>query len=236
MNKVCVVSSYVPLQVRHLSAEAYRNYGRLIEEVSKIKHQTCFFWNFPFEQCWLMRQHPEVIKYKPATDTPADRYATTLDHVKSNIVQHSRTEWALHAAQQNPDVDVVVWLDLGILKQGAFRNNIVTTSHVAEFLDKVARYDFVDVPFPGITTPREPINPYGNNWRFCGSTHIWPVKWLKQIDECYRRKTLGFIHCFGCIPLDLAIWPLVERDSGVPFKFYQAEYDASQLTEFPCAS
>jgi hypothetical protein len=147
-------------------------------------------------------------------------------------VQHSRTEWARRLYDEEPDLDVITWLDYGVLKQGAWRNNQVTEDHVREFMKRIADYHYGDIPFPGIEE-RKPVSVHGDNWRFVGSTHIWPTRWLHFIDRSYRAKCRQFIRAFGCVPLDLAIWPSVEADSGLPFRWYKAEYDASQFTNFP---
>lgn len=223
MRKVAVVSAFVPLKVKHLSAEQYHEYGDRLAAACDGRFMA--FHN-ELHECWLAQEYPPMV---PATETPADRYDTPEAHVQSHIVQHNRTTWALQAAG---DADVVVWLDYAILKQGAWRNNPVTEDHVREFLAKVEAYTGDDIPFPGIEE-RKPINVHGDNWRFCGSTHIWPVKYLPQIDRHYKFQCRKFIWHHKCVPLDLAIWPAVEAQSGLPFRWYKAEYDASQLTEFP---
>lgn len=232
MLNVTVTSAYIPLEVRHLSRQQYEEYGARLKEA--CGDRACFYdKGFELSDCWLSG-HPGILDMKPATATPSDRYATPADHVKSHIIQHSRTQWALRALLERPQSDVIVWLDYAILKQGGWRNNPVTEDHVRAFLDKVAAGKWSGIPFPGITAP-EPVKPQGNNWRFCGSTHIWPVQYLPAIHKTYRAKLLEFLRVYDCVPLDLAIWPMVERDSGLPFRFYQAQYDASQLTDFPDA-
>lgn len=227
MKKVKVVTAYVPLDVKHLNAEKYHEYGRRLADVCGDRLH--FFDNFPLADCWLSKENPPML---PAAPVPSDRYATPADNVRSNIVQHSRTQWALAALASVPDTDVIVWLDLAIFKQGYWNGNPVTEKAVADFLHKVETVDFEGIPFPGIEDA-QPIKPHSNNWRFCGSTHIWPVQYLDRIDYLYRMGVRSFIHTFKCTPLDLAIWPAVENVSGLPFRWYKAEYDATQLTNFP---
>lgn len=225
-RKVLTVSAFVPLNVKHMTADKYHELGY---EMLDAAAPSRFFDNYPLEKCWsydLCKDLP------PATETPADRYATPEDHVRSHIVQHTRTQWALEAVKGS-DYDTVVWLDLGILKQGHWNKNPVTWGHIVEFTGAVRRYQGDDIPFPGIDPNPDHYDPHGNNWRFCGSTHIWPVEHLKRIDSVYRTQLKEFIKQHKKVPLDLAIWPLVEKHSNLPFKFYQAEYDASQLTNFP---
>lgn len=231
MNEVTVVSAYVPLQVKHGNAKSYHEYG---DRLSRLLGQRfCFFDDFPLTDCWLMRDNPKILELPPATEAAKDRYATPADFVRSNVVQHNRTDWAMLALDAHA-TDVIVWLDLALMKQGAWRNNQITEDHIARFIEKVENYPHFhrDIPFPGISESTQ-VDPRGNNWRFCGSTHIWPVWALPQIDKVYKQETRKFIDCHACVPLDLAIWPAVERRAGLPFRWYKAEYDASQLTEFP---
>jgi len=231
MYNVKVVTAFVPLQVKHLTADAYHTLGWRMLHNTNGRYR--FFDNFPLEECWLYKENPPLV---PATPTPSDRYATDADHVRSNIVQHSRTQWAMQAYKEDPSLDTIIWLDLAILKQGKHTGRPILPEHVEKFVDAVASQELENViPFPGIE-PQKPISIHGNNWRFCGSTHIWPTKFLPYIDEEYRYETRRFIREHKCTPLDLAIWPAVELHSGLPFRFYQAEYDATQLTGFPCTS
>ena len=226
MTKVKVVTVYVPLHVKHMTPLLYHELGTKMIQATCGRGKYYAKW---LEDCWLHAEKPPMV---PATETPSDRYDTPEHHAESHIVQHSRTQWAMQLWEEEPDLDVIVWLDYGILKQGDFTNKKITPAHITEFLDKLEEWDPKDIPFPGIEE-KKPVLPHGNNWRFCGSTHIWPTKFLKQIDHAYRFELRDFIYKHGKIPLDLAIWPAVEQRSGLPFRWYKAEYDYTQLTNFP---
>lgn len=226
--KVKVVSAYVPLLER-----TRPQFVELSSRLTKACGNKLFLhWDFPFRECWLAQE--PGLPWKAANARALDRFETDDEHICSNIVQHSCTQWAMLAAEEEPDVDVWIWLGASILKQGAWRNNPVTEAHVFEFIRRVGNFDKFDkiIPFPGIEPPK-PISDHGDNWRFVGSTHIWPKKFLPAIHRAYQFECRRFIHRVGAIPLDLAIWPAVEANSALPFQFYQAEYDASQLTGFP---
>lgn len=226
MNKIKVVTAYVPLSVKHLTRDTYMDYGKRLAEA--CGGDLIFRNGFPLDKCWSYEMCKDL---PPAAPVPADRYDSPQVNVMSNIVQHTRTQWALDAmADYAPDV--VVWLDLAVMKQGAWRNNQLNEQHVRDFLVKVRNMDTSVVPFPGIG-PKAPINDFGNNWRFCGSTHIWPTRFLPAIDAAYREELTKFVKRTGRCPLDLVIWPAVEQHADIPFRWYEAEYDASQLTNFP---
>ena len=232
MNKVKVITAYVALDVRHLNTELYHAYGERLRGACDGRLR--WFDNFSFDDLWLVQTHPEILSLPPAAPTPADRYSSDAGYVRSHCVNNARTQWALLAAEEDPEAEVIVWLDLAILKQGDFTGKRVTEDHIRSFLEAVERYDFTnDFPFPGISDRRGVVDIHGNNWRFCGSTHIWPVRHLARIDRSYRYCCLEFIRRNACVPLDLAVWPSVEVRSGLPFRWYPAEYDYTQLSNFP---
>lgn len=188
------------------------------------------FGGFQFTHCW----GPMFFGYDcPAANVRApDRFASPKEHLRSNLIQHSPLQWLEIAAQEDPEPDVFVWLGYSILKQGDFTNQRLKTAHIGPFLDKVARYEGGDIPIPSIR-PEDPIQPYGDNWQFVGSTIIAPRRFLPHMVHRYRAELFNFVSEYQAIPLDLAIWPAVVRNSGLPFSRYPADYDATQLTNFP---
>ncbi len=237
--KVKIVTAYVPLQVRHLTGDQYRDYGRQLAAAVAEAHDDVtmtVFDNYPIERCWLTGWLEGRPYYPPATEVPADRYATPLHMVASNIVQHNRTDWAVQELTQDESVgaaaDVYVWLDLAIMKQGGWTGKPVTAEVVTDFCNRLQRKRYlVDIPFPGIWDRGE-ISDTGANWRFCGSTHVWPARYLREIDQLYKFNCRRFIDGTRTIPLDLPIWAMTER-SPLPFHWYAANHDATQLTNFP---
>jgi hypothetical protein len=230
--RVKVVSAFVPLEVRHLSAAEYRAYGSRMQ--AALGDDLTIF-EHPITDCWLHGWLTDRGLYdlKPATDVPSDRYASPAHMVASNIVQHQRTQWLVRAACNIlEEPEVFVWLDLAILKQGHFTGKPVQERHIIDFVNRIKSATFDDIPFPGIW-PKGPIADFGANWRFCGSTHIIPRKHLFLVDEFYRYECRKFIERTKTIPLDLPIWALTEQNSTLPFRQYAANHDATQLTEFP---
>jgi hypothetical protein len=225
--KVGVVSGFIPLPVKHLSALQYYALGdKLMRACLGVDR---FVGGGELDRCWA---YALCTGLPPANPPPADRYETQDINVMSHIVQHQRTTWALQAAKVHPDVDVWVWFDYGLLKQGFWKNNPITEYIVKRFLERLAATPKLDViPFPGIADKAQ-VFPTGNNWRFCGSTHIWPKQFLPDIDAAYKTTLQKWIANYAAVPLDLPIWALVEQNSGLPFRWYPAEYDATQLENY----
>lgn len=230
--KVGVVTGFVPLPVKHLSEAQYHELGERLFMAIGVEYPVCRGGGEgTLERCW---SYGLCTGLQPANPPPADRYPTPEINVMSHIIQHQRTTWALQAANEYPDVDTWVWLDYGIMKQGKWKNNPVTVESIRRFLDRVAStpgpMDYI--PFPGINE-KGPILPTGHNFRFCGSTHIWPKHYLKDIDAVYKSTLQKWIVGYNTVPLDLPIWAVVEQNSKLPFRWYPAEYDASQLDNYP---
>lgn len=225
MAKVKVISAYVPLPVKHLSRDAYKELGDRL--VACAPNNFRVFYDYPLDQCWAY----QFRDLPPAQPVASDRYATPQDFVLSNIVQHQRTTWARMAAIEDPDADIIAWLDYGILKQGAFTGRPVQPHMVTEFVQRLENSNLTDIPFPGIWQRGE-ISDTGDNWRFVGSTHIWPRQYLDMVDLLYKVECRRFIERTKTVSNDLPIWAHVEQSWPLPFRFYPANHDATQLTNF----
>lgn len=233
--RVSVCTGYVPLEVRHLTKQQYMDYGARLHSAVNAGGAYFDLFHTDLNDCWLtqwLRDEAPGIVFPPANDVPADRYATPQHMVLSNIVQHQRTMWLRQGALAHPDADVLVWLDLGILKQGDWTGKPVTEKVVTDFCTALNWLESLDViPFPGIW-PQGDIADFGANWRFVGSTHIIPKQFLAQVDFSYKIECIEFIRRTKTIPLDLPIWAYTEKNWSpmLPFKQYAANHDATQLT------
>ena len=226
---VKAVTAYVPLEVKHLTPEQYKAYGDRLHDALDDR---IVMFDCPLEACWLYRwlKKKDWLDLPPATEVPSDRYATPHHMVLSNIVQHNRTMWACIASDLRPEVDAWVWLDYAVLKQGGWTGKPVTEQIILDFMkDLETLPELTDIPFPGIWEKGVPSDT-GANWRFVGSTHIWPTRYLSDIDRAYNAECRKFIERTKTVPIDLPIWAYVELNSGLPFVQYAANHDATQFT------
>lgn len=230
-NKVKVVTAYCDLGLtKRPSAEFHALGGDLLAACAAADVPWRFFDDYPFLLTWVPFEFLHITK--AANPRAEDRFATDLEHLKSNMIQHSPVQWLEEAAAEDPEPDVFVWLGYSLTKQGDFTGKPIRPEDVHKFLTKVSEYPFGDIPIPSIR-PNDPIAPFGDNWQFVGSTIIVPRRFLSQMARSYRTCLCEFVRVHRAIPLDLAIWPAVVRTSGLPFTPYKAEYDATQLTNFP---
>lgn len=236
MRRVKIITAFVPLNPApiHFKPEDYHAYADRMEKAAG-RGRFRAYRPFPLEQCWLYGwlEQRGWLDLPPATVAAPDRYPTPQHFQRSNIVQHNRTTWMVMAAEEDLRCDVLIWLDYAILKQGHSwpGHPGVEEHHISGFLDKIENSNFQDIPFPGIW-PKGPIDDHGDNWRFCGSTHIIPRHWLAYVDWYYKFECKRWIETKKTVPLDLPIWAILESNTSLPFRFYQANHDATQLTAF----
>jgi hypothetical protein len=234
--RVKIVTAFVPLEgMLHFKPEQYHEYADRMEKAAGSERFRRFN-PYPLEKCWLHQWLKEKgwLNLPPATPAALDRYPTPAHFQKSNIVQHERTSWLCQAAQEDPNCDVFVWADYALLKQGHSwpGHPGVEERHISEFLGKIENSSFTDIPFPGIWD-KGPIDDHGDNWRFVGSLHVIPRVWLAYVDWFYKYECKRWIEQKKTIPLDLPIWAILESNTSLPFRWYAANHDASQLTAFP---
>lgn len=230
MRKVGFVTGYVDLDLNKRPASEFHELGTKLFAAAHGHAYVVASHHSSFDYCWVNKE--PTLPWKAANPRASDRFVTDDEHIRSNIIQHMPVQLVELTARDYPDVDVWVWMGYSLLKQGDFTGKHIRPQDVSDFLDKLAMWDGTDIPYPGIIA-KQPLNPYGDNWRFCGSTVIFPRQHLDKMVYAYKECFRRFIQKYRAIPLDLAIWPMVEDTSALPFRFYQAEYDYTQLTNFP---
>lgn len=226
MTKVKVITACVEMGLSKRPLAETHKLGHALIDATKNR---CRWYNPRLDRIWTVEDFPGL---RAANARATDRFATIEEHERSNYVQHMPVQWLEHAYSRHPEIDVFVWLGYTLLKQGDFTGKKITPQHVTDFVDRLEQWTPDCIPFPGIT-PLAPISVNGDNWRFCGSTIIAPARFLPAMVRSYKANLRHFVRQHTCMPLDLAIWPMVEFNSGLPFRFYQAEYDHTQLTNFP---
>ena len=230
MARVKVVTAYVDLGLAKRTSKDFHVLGTHLIGACKGLASVHNFTGYLFGHCWAVEMFGS--HSPPANKRAEDRFMNQDEHLRSNLIQHSPLQWLTLAAEADPEPDVFVWMGYSILKQGAFTGKPVTKEAIQGFLKKLKSRDWDHIPIPAIR-PDDPISPHGDNWQFVGSTVIAPRQFLPEMARHYKLQLREFVRCYNAIPLDLAIWPAVVRNSGLPFRPYPAEYDATQLTGLP---
>lgn len=237
--KVRVVMGDVPLNLKggvhvdgHATTQEHRRElgARLIEACDG---KAITFLNFPLEKCWLYKDDPPLTC--EALGPWEHKFPSVEEYAKWCMVICQFIEWGYMAYKNDPSIDMIVHFSYTLLKQGDFSGKPITQDHVRDFLKRVKTYDRNDIPYPGCSRIGPP-NPHGQNWRFASSTLIWPTKYLKQLRKEFKYYTRLHIKKYKQIPSDVMVWPEVERYSALPFRQYRADFDHTQLTNFPDAA
>ncbi len=230
MASVKVITAYTDLMLTKRPSEDFHKLGK---ELVEVCGPDIAVKNYHPGEAWSVQ---EFYGFPAANPRAHDRFVTNEEHAKSNLIQHTPIQWLEDAMIEFPNVDVFVWMGYSILKQGAFTNRRIMPHHVYDFVQRLKTWKPDSIPLPGIAYGISPISPFGDNWRFCGSTLVVPREYVFRVGRAYRECLRAFVHTHKAIPLDLAIWPMVEFMAGLPIRWYTAEYDNTQLTNFPFKS
>lgn len=227
-QRVKVVTAYCDLGLSKRPAKEFHSLGQQL--VDACGEDNIIVYKYAPEEAWTW----DAYKGYPAANARAlDRFAYAHEHERSNLIQHTPVQW-LERAKGESGADIFVWLGYSLLKQGEFTGKRIMPSHVTGLIDKLKHWKGGSLPFPGIEDRILPIDPFGDNWRFVGSTLVVPREFVHMVSASYYANFKAFVQQHKAVPLDLAIWPMVEFSSGLPWRFYQAEYDHTQLTNFHC--
>lgn len=229
MAKVKFVTGFVPLNVNHVSQEKYQELGKQL--VDAVGAENIVVFNDTLDNCWLTKVFPEELPPHADSRLYPDRYPTPYQMSESSVIQHNRTSWGMQALKQDPSIDTIVWVDYGVLKQGDFTGNPVRAEDIRAFFDRLSEQKLDDIPFPGIWDMMQ-VGDGDANWRFCGSLHIWPAEYMRDIDDLYKEMTLRFLKRTSRLPYDMTIWADCERRAVLPFRWYRANHDNTQFTNF----
>lgn len=207
-----LVTGYVPIPGHPRTAEEY---GALGEKLSGVPVRKKAFY-MRVEDTWL---HKFVRKLKW---TPAHAVADNPEKnsIAYHCVNHQKTSWLVQAADEDPEADILVWVDYGI-----FRLPGVTNQAIYEFMEKV---DDRAIYAPGCWD-KAPIESAGPCWRFCGSMLAVPTKYVDQLDYLCRVEARQHIQKTHLVEWEVNTWSRVEAKSKLPFHWYKADHDVSMF-------
>jgi hypothetical protein len=214
-SKVVVATGYIPISGFPRSARDYELLGSALQKVRVPMYEA----TSRLDDCWL---------YEPATASRRIRHATGGNDAKNSlayhIVQHQKTTWIVEALKAHPDADVAVWVDYGI-----FHQPDVTALVIEDFAARVGEEGAVAIP--GCFDQRE-VSVDQPNWRFCGSSLVVPRLLAQPFDAAVRAVTLERLAKTAYITWEVNDWADVERRRLTPIRWYSANHDATQFTNY----
>lgn len=221
MGEVMLVSGFVPLPGRE---HAYAEWGERLEALPIRKK--VFFGTV--ERCWLYNW----LRWQPAFVEPAPGDNPQKNTREYHIVQHQKLEWMAIAAQQNPDVDVFVWVDYGI-----FHVPGINEDNLRAFLKRVATE--TQVTLPGCRTPD--INPDGGGviiddnwpcWRFCGGIIICPHDLVIPFRTAFNGMTELRLAHTRRLTWEVNTLAHLEVSKLIPMKWYYADHNQQMVENY----
>lgn len=213
--RVKLVTAYVPIPGHPRGPEEYGALGEKLGGVPVPKK--CFYQ--PLTACW-MHKYIEKLPFKPRPsegDNPAKN--TMMYHV----VNHEKLTWLRQAADEDPDADVLVWVDYGIFHQPGVCNEAIYAFF--QKLDDKAIYA------PGCW-PKGVVEASVINWRFCGSVLAVPRKMIERMDFEARVAARKHISSTKNVEWEVNTWARLEQSTRLPIHWYKADHDVSQFTNF----
>ncbi len=216
VSNAVVVTGFVKIPGHPRTDEEYDRLGARLRELHSAPVRV---FRDVLEDCWL---------HKHVHDRPVDH--AVGDNPKKNslayhVVQHQKTAWLVSALETNPSADVLVWLDYGVFHQPG-----VTVDVVDAFLRRVRARE--EISIPGCFTPTATSSIDWPDWRFCGSSLVVPRDLVISFHEAVRAVTLERLAKTGRVTWEVNDWAEVERRKMVPIRWYKADHNATQFTNY----
>jgi len=217
MTKVRVVTGFVSIPGHPRPEEEYHQLAHGFGELAVPP----IIYITQLHDCWLQQwldksRPPNLLVSRG--DNPAKN--TESYH----IVQHQKTEWLKLATMADDDAETFIWMDYGIFHQPG-----VTAAVISEFLKRVRPNDFA---IPGCWSLQHPCNLDSPSWRFCGSLIIIPRQYVSTFDALVKLVTKQRVRESGRITFEINDWAEVERMKKLPIRWYGADHNRKQFTNY----
>jgi hypothetical protein len=217
-KKVKLVTGFVPLVARP-GEKPRHDYAKLGARLTAIPVPMRSFVNFPVEDCWLWK----FLQTKPDVGCIASWGYMPYDPLEYRAAQHQKVEWMLQAASEDPEPDVFVWMDYGIMDIVGI--NEIT---VMDFLKRVSTWDDDCISIPGFYKQRT-VDDSTYNWRFGGAVLVCPRKHLAALDAAIKDEAIRTIEKTNNVTWEINTWARVELEGKLPIRWYYAQHDIGML-------
>ena len=224
MNKVKVVTAYSDIGTIQTSREQFKERGRRLLEA--VPCSTRVFDDYPIKDTWL---YPLVNDIPPSDPhPPTDRFPTPEIMVLSHCIGNQKSAWIMEAAADDPEPDIFVWLDYGILKQQPM-DPLQITAFIRKVEDKGSLFE---IAAPGIQANMGPVYDYQFCDRFCSSVWVVPRSFVYKFHRYMRKTAIDRISATNTVTWDNNYVALLEQNGPLPFRHYSAWWDQTQLTNY----
>lgn len=234
MQKIKVVTGYIPIPgVQNVDQAGFRELGtrlKLCCTEAQVNVEA-FDMTTPksLEYCWLLRwlsRQPwnEQVKCSDPAPDPV-RFANPGVKLISNIVMHQKYEWLALAAINDPEPDVLVWIDYGVLKQEK-----MTEDTVIQCLARIAAAPTGhEIIAPGVRPTVEEPDPLQSWDRFCGSLVIVPRSALFNLARHMKLDAMKTIAESKMVTIETNTLARLEFQGVIPIRWVQSWWGASMF-------
>lgn len=213
-NKVVVVTGYVPIPGFPRSAAEYERLGAML---LSLRAAPVRVFRCELRDCWL----DEHVRGRRVDHAVADN--PKKNSLAYHVVQHQKSQWLVSALETDPQAEIFVWLDYGIFHQPGVTVDVVDT-----FLRRVRAREAMAIAGCSSAPSNSTEWP---DWRFCGSSTVVPRSLVRRFHEAVRDVTLERLST-GRVTWEINDWAEVERRKLVPIRWYKADHNATQFTNY----
>lgn len=216
-----LVTAYVPIPNHPRTPSEYGDLGERLGGVPVRKK--AFYQRL--EDLW-MTKYLNRLPFTPRASEGDNPAKNTLAY---HVVNHEKTTWLRQAADEDPDADVLVWVDYGI-----FHLPGVTNQSIYEFMEKV---DDKAIYIPGCLDKPAVVESAYPCWRFCGSVIAVPRQLVERLDFNCRVAARQHISATKNVEWEVNTWARVEQKqgTGLPIHWYKADHDVSLFNQLELA-
>ena len=214
--KTKLVTAYVPIPNHPRTAQEY---GELGEKLGGVPcRKKCFYDQM--QNLW-MTKYVNKLPFVPHASEGDNPMKNTLAY---HAVNHQKSTWLAQAAREDPEADILVWVDYGIFRLPGVNNQAIY--EFMEALDDKAIY------VPGCWGRPDAIESAVPCWRFCGSVIAVPSRMVDAFDFSCRVAARQHISSTKNVEWEVNTWARVEqkRDMKLPIHWYKADHDVSLFT------
>ena len=209
-----LVTAYVPIPNHPRTP---KEYGDLGEQLGGVPVRKKCFYN-KLDELWMTKYVAKL----PFTPRASEGDNVLKNSLAYHAVNHQKTSWLVQAADEDPEADVLVWVDYGIFHLPGVHNQALY-----EFMEKL---DDRAIYAPGCWHKPQVVEAAYPNWRFCGSVLAVPRKMVDQLDYECRVAARHHISATKNVEWEVNTWARVENKTKLPFHWYKADHDVSMFT------
>jgi hypothetical protein len=208
-----LVTAYVPIPEHPRGPEEY---GALGEKLGGAPvRKKCYYSRL--EDLW-MTKFINAANFMPRASEGDNPSKNTMAY---HSVNHQKSTWLKWAKDEDPDIDVLVWVDYGI-----FRLPGITNPQIYDFME---RLDDKAIYAPGCWNKGVVESAYPC-WRFCGSVIAIPRDMVDRFDYECRVAARQHITATKNVEWEVNTWARVEQKSKLPFHWYKADHNETLFT------